>query len=85
MEQKIDLYQSSDLELIFEDDSDDSSPLPTPFIFPSAKHLHILPFSHVPPSADMTPDDLLLGTSDDDILGFKPAKDILDSSVYELE
>ena len=84
MEQKIDLYQSSDLELIFEDLDDSDFVLPKPFLFEQKKHLHILPFSHVPMSLDMTPRQYLMGIEDEE-LGKKPVKDILSSAILELE
>jgi hypothetical protein len=84
MEQKIDLYQSSDLELIFEDLEEGEFVLPKPSLFEHKKHLHILPFSHVPMSLDMTPRQYLMGIEDEE-LGKKPVKDILSSAIQELE
>ena len=84
MEEKIDLYQSSDLELIFEDLEEGDFVLPKPSNYSSKKHVHILPFSHVPMSLDMTPKQYLMGMEDEE-LGKKPVKDILSSAIYELE
>ena len=84
MEEKIDLYQSSDLELIFEDLEEGDFVLPKPSNYSSKKNVHILPFSHVPVSLDMTPKQYLMGMEDEE-LGKKPVKDILSSAIYELE
>jgi hypothetical protein len=83
MEEKIDLYPSNDLELISED-VDPPMALPSAHNYTLTKHVHIIPFSHIPPSLEMTPSQFLVGV-DDAPLGIKPVRNILDSTIAELE